>query len=129
MHHSDGITVISRWRAANFVRLFRRECSYVVSGRLFFPGGILDLLAAQAGIVPELVPDLWCVVPPELRDPLRSALREAASPEFRLPLWLRGWPKSMAELEADADERTKQLRAWAIEFCRFLSVSESMDHE
>jgi hypothetical protein len=120
MHHIGGVNGI-------IVEQFRRQCWYVSSGRLFFPGGILEFLAAHERVVPEVVRRLWDVVPPDLREQLTSALREAASPELRLPLWLRGFPKSMAELEADADERSKNLRAWALEFCRFLSVSESHD--
>jgi len=117
MRHVTGITGIEKWRADKFVEEFRRDC-YRISIGLMELRVLLDVLAGQARVCPELVPRLWRAVPPQLRDQFATAFREAASPQFRLPMWVRGSPKTLEELEADTDARTDCLRAWAIEFCR-----------
>jgi hypothetical protein len=128
MRHVTRITGIEKWRADKFVEMFRRDCYRISVGRMELRV-LLDLLAAQEQVSPELVPRLCEVVPPELRDQFASAFREAASPQFRLPIWVRGFPKTWEELETDADVRTGHLRAWAIEFCRCAGSSLPADRK
>ncbi len=126
--HVTRITGIEKWREVKFVELFRRDCYRISVGRMELRS-LFDLLAAQEQVAPELVPRFWAVVSPELRDQFASAFREAASLQFRLPIWVRGFPKSWQELETEADIRTGHLRAWAIEFCRYLDNGISDDRK
>jgi hypothetical protein len=108
------------------VELFRRECRKVSAGladAAGLPGRLWYHLGDRPRVRPEVVARLWAHVPAGARDGFAAAVREAASPEFRLPLWIREYrPMTLAELEADADLRSDRVRAWAAEFCRVLTM-------
>ena len=91
VRHVPRITGIEKWRTDKFVEVFRQDC-YRISIGLMELGVLLDALAG-CRVTPELVPRLWELVPPQLRDQFSTAFHEAASPEFRLPIWVRGFPK------------------------------------
>lgn len=118
---------MQRWQADRLVEKFRRECRRVSAGfadRADVPGRLWDLLAGEDRVCPEVVPRLWALVPAGAREDFAAAVRQAASPQFRLLPWLReGRPMTWAELEADAESRSGRVRAWAAEFCRLLAAS------
>ncbi|MEX2027020.1 MAG: hypothetical protein WEH44_06960 [Pirellulaceae bacterium] len=73
---------------------------------------------------PQLVPDLWGVVPVAVRDELIQALRKALLPEFR---WrycrTSGFDISEAEQAARDEDCTSRFRSWAAEFIRHMRES------
>jgi len=119
---------VQRWQADRLVELFRRECRRVAAGLADgaeLPDRLWNLVSDKTRVRPEVVPRLWAHVPAAARAGLAAAVREAESPQFRLPVWLRyGRPMTWAELEADAEARSARVRAWAAEFCRYLAASE-----
>ena len=118
------------WQADRLVERFRRECRLVSAGiadESGLPGRLLDLLSCERRVCPAVIARLWAFVPAGARDGFASAVRQAASPQFRLPLWIRdGQPMTLEELEQDAELRSARVRVWAAEFCRFLAASESV---
>lgn len=105
------------WQADRLVERFRRLCRLAGAGKLDAAGladRTYDLLAAAPAPDPAVVPRLTVHVPAEFRAEFAAALRRAAAEDFLLPLWIRdGVPRPLEELEADARERMRRLRAWA----------------
>jgi hypothetical protein len=116
---------VQPWRDDRLVEMFRRECRKVSAGLAdvsVLPGRLWYHLGDRPRMRPEIVPRLWAHVPAAAREGFAAAMREAAAPAFRLPLWIREYrPMTLAELEADADLRSDRVRAWAAEFCRMLA--------
>ena len=88
------------------------------------PGRLWVLLAEWDRVTPAVIPRLLAHVPAVARAEFATACRAAASPDFRLPPWLRdGQPMTWAELEADAERRSDRVRAWAAELLRELAAA------
>lgn len=109
------------------VERLRRECRRIAAGKAD-PSSLVDRLWFLFSFAPSVdaraIPRLWAFVPDIARDTLVAALREAASPQFRLPLWIREYqPMTLEELEADAEQRSSKVRLWAAAVCRFLDAS------
>lgn len=115
-----------QWQAERLVEQFRRRCRRVSVGDTVtdLSGWLWETLSWKDSVFPAVIPFLWAVLPPSLRQEFAAVVHRAASPDYRYPLWLRdGCPMTLAELEQDAELRTGRVRAWANEFCRFLAES------
>jgi hypothetical protein len=97
----------------------------LVTGREFI-NKVLDEFAHTEGVYPELMPDLWAVIPDSIRGEFAEAIRDAARPDFRYHAFYIGGGRPMTEeeLQRDADLRTARVQAWAREFVRFLAGVE-----
>ena len=96
---------MQRWQNDRLVEMFRRECRKVSAGladAADLPDRLWYHLADRTRVRPEVVPRLWAHVPAAARAGFAAAVRQAAAPEFRLPLWIRGRPMTLEELEVDA---------------------------
>jgi hypothetical protein len=118
---------LQQWQAERLVEKFRRECRRVSAGIMDardLPGRLWYFFPDEKRVCPEVVPRLWAFVPESARAGFAEALRLASLPEFRLLPWLREYqPMTWEELEADAEARSARVRAWAVEFCRFLDAA------
>jgi hypothetical protein len=87
-----------------------------------FINKVFDEFALTECVYPDLVPELWQVIPAEVRDDFAIAVRNAARPDFRYIAFYIGSEQSMSEdeLRRAADLPTQRVQAWAREFVRYL---------
>jgi hypothetical protein len=102
----------------------RRFAALVVRGIIFpdeFISSIFDDFAYAERVYPEVVPELWGVIPDSVRSKFVEAIRDATRPDFRYPPFYIGGsrPQTEEELRRDADLRTARVQAWACEFVKF----------
>jgi hypothetical protein len=91
-----------------------------------FVNKVLGLFAHSEHVFVELIPKLWQAIPAALRVEFASSIREAAKPDFRYHAFYIGGgrPQTEDEILRDANLRTSRVRAWALEFVRFLDSLE-----
>jgi hypothetical protein len=97
----------------------------IVSGREFI-NWAFNKFAYADRVYPEVIPELWAVIPHGIRGEFVEAINDAARPDFRYhAFYIRGGrPMTEEELRRDADLRTARVQAWAREFVRFLASVE-----
>jgi hypothetical protein len=111
------------------VAMFRRTGAHAARGTVTvveFINRVFDAFASLDRVYPEVIPALWELVPVVIREEFVAALRGATAPEFRYHAFHFGGgrPLTEDELRRDADLRTARVRAWAVEFVRFLDGLE-----
>jgi hypothetical protein len=111
------------------VAVFRRMGTHAARGTVTgveFTTRVFDEFASLNRVYPEVIPVLWELVPAVIREEFVGALRGATAAEFRYHAFHFGGGRPMTEdeLRRDADLRTARVRAWAVEFVRFLDGLE-----
>jgi hypothetical protein len=115
---------------ANLRRLKSGFEQQVITNREFIDSFFYEFAQADR-VYGEIIPDLWDMIPASLQAEFASRIRDAVRPDFQWrPFYING-----SQGTDDGDRRkcdqvgTARIRAWAIEFIRYLDSLDAVDAE
>jgi len=111
----------------------RRLKSFLVERRIItdreFVEEIFHQFARTDSVCTDIIPELWEMMPWPARTEFASRIRDAARPDFQWrPFYING-PQGTDDgnLRKCDEVGTARIRAWAIEFVRYLDSLNEMD--